>query len=382
MIYLDHASTTPLRPEVREAMEPFETTNFGNPSGAHRVARTARRAVDEARETLAAVLVCEPGEVVFTSGGTEADNLAVTGAAVHAIGAGAEAPLVCCSAVEHPAVREPVKWLGGVEVPVDGDGVVDIDLLHAVLEVESGRIVLVSVMCVNNETGVIEPIEAAAALVHEVAPDALFHTDAVQALPWLDISIATARADLVSVTAHKVGGPKGTGALVVRQAARSRLAPILRGGPQERELRPGTHDVAGIVGFAKAADLATAERESTEAATRKLSERLLGGIVETVPGSHPAVQDAERVAGIVNLYLEGASSEEMLLLLDDAGICASAGSACASGALEPSPVLLAMGKDPAEASCHLRFSLGRETTEAEIEETVAAVGDCVSRLRR
>lgn len=381
MIYLDHAASTPVRPEVLAAMEPYFAEDFGNPSGLHRAARVAKRAVDDARERLATALGCEPAELVFTSGGTEADNLAVTGSALHAVGEGAPAPLVCCSAVEHPAVLEPVRFLGGLELPVDPAGVVDLGTLRGVLEVESDRVVLVSVMLANNETGVVEPVGEVAALVHDLLPAALVHSDAVQALRWLDVAGETAGADLVTVTAHKIGGPKGIGALVVRGDARRRLSPVLRGGPQERELRAGTLNVPGIVGFARAAELAVAERAELSQRVALLGGRLLAGILSAVPDAAPAVKGAERLPSIVNLRFPGVEAEELLLLLDQEGVAASAGSACASGALEPSPVLRAMGVGAGEARSHVRFSLGLSTTEADVDGAVGAVGSAVERLR-
>ena len=381
MIYLDHAASTPVRREVVQAMEPYLAEEFGNPSGIHAAARAARRAVDDARERLAAVLGCEPGEVVFTSGGTEADNLAVTGTALRALAGGASAALVCCSAVEHPAVLQPVRFLGGIEIPVDRAGVVDLGALRAVLEVEQDRVVLVSVMLANNETGAIEPVAEVAELVGALAPEAVVHTDAVQALRWLDLAVEVAAADLVSVSAHKVGGPKGVGALVVRERARRRLSPVVRGGPQERELRAGTHNVAGIVGFAVAADLVGQERAAVSERAAALAGRLLAGLLSAVPDAVPTVQGAERLASILNIGFPGVDAEELLLLLDQRGIAASAGSACASGALEPSPVLLAMGLTGAEAKSHVRLSLGITTTEEDVDSAVAAVGEAVRHLR-
>ncbi len=378
-VYLDHAASTPLRAEVREAMEPYFSQTFANPSGVHRGAKAARRAIDDAREAMAAVLSCEPSEVIFTSGGTEADNLAVTGTALRAVAEGGS-PLVCCSAVEHPAVREPVRFLGGLELPVDAAGVLSLDALASVIGEAGDRIALVSVMAANNETGVVQPLEDVAGLVHALAPDALVHTDAVQAFCWLDIAERAAGADLVSVTAHKFGGPKGSGALVARGGARRRLAPLLRGGPQERELRAGTPNVPGIVGLAAAAELAHREREAASTRARELSGRLLDGIAAAVPGARLASAEAERLPSIVNVGLPGLSSEEVLVLLDELGVAASAGSACASGALEPSPVLTAMGLSPAEARTHVRFSLGPSTTGEEIDAAVHALAETAARL--
>lgn len=380
LIYLDHAASTPVRDEVREELEPYLGDEYGNPSGAHRLARAARRAVDESRERLAAVLSCEPGQVIFTSGGTEADNMAVTGSALAALARGAESALVACSAVEHPAVAEPTRFLGGREILVDGAGIIDLDELAALLERE-GNVVCVSVMLANNETGVVEPLADVAAVVRERAPHALIHSDAVQALRWLDLGEATAVADLVTVTAHKIGGPKGAGALVARGAARSRLAPLLRGGPQERELRAGTPNVAGIVGFAAAAELAAKEREMVAKEVEARRDRLAAGVAALVPSSRVAAESAPRLPHILNVSFPGIVAEELLFLLDEGGVAASAGSSCASGALEPSPVLSAMGLSPAEASEHVRFSLGPSTTDEEIEQALSVIEGALARLR-
>lgn len=378
MIYLDNAATTPLRPEVRQAMEPYLSASFGNPSGLHQAARAARRAVDEAREELAGVLGCAPAEIVFTSGGTEADNLAVTGSALGALGQGASRAVACCSAVEHPAVLQPSRFLGGIALPVLPEGVLDLEAAEAVLAVEAGDVAVVSLMLVNNETGVIQPLAALAVAARRLCPSALVHCDAVQALRWRPVAAETAPADLVSYSAHKVGGPKGTGALVVRGPARARLAPLARGGPQERQLRAGTENVAGIVGFARAASLADKERAETLEKVGRLADRLCRGVFALAPGA--VLAGAERVPGICNIGFPGVSGEELLLLLDAAGVCASGGSACASGALEPSPVLLAMGLGEKEARSHVRFSLSPENTEEEIDQLLAALSLTLPRL--
>lgn len=380
MIYLDNAATTPLRPEVRAAMEPYLSDRFGNPSGLHQAARAARRAIDEAREELAGVLGCEPGEIVFTSGGTEADNLAVTGTALGALGAGADRALVAFSAVEHPAVAEPARFLGGVELPVEESGHLDLEQARQVLEETGGELRLASLMLVNNETGVVQPVGELSGLLAELAPDALLHTDAVQALRWRPVAEETAPADLVSFSAHKVGGPKGTGALVVRPSARGALAPLARGGSQERQLRPGTENVAGIVGFARAAALAASEQKATLEHVGALSDRLLAGIKESCPGARLAGAEVTRAPGICNVGFPGFSSEELLLALDAEGIAASGGSACASGAIEPSPVLQAMGMGPAEAKTHVRFSLSPSTTSDEIDQALTGLRKALDRL--
>jgi cysteine desulfurase len=380
--YLDNAATTQTRPEVLEAMLPWLTTRFGNASGGHSMARAARRAVDDARDTLAEVLGGEPGEVVFTSGGTEADNLAVTGAVLAAHERGMDRPLIGCSAVEHAGVLEPVRAAGGDELVVDDDGVISLAVLEEWLAANADRVTEVSVMLVNNETGVVEPVADVARLVADLAPGALVHSDAVQALGWLDVASLGAGADLIAVSGHKIGGPKGVGALLVRSAARPHVRPVLRGGPQERELRAGTHGVAGIVGMACAARLCSAERDRASRRVTVLAEALVTGVLEGVDESAAAVPPERRIGAICNLWFAGVEAEELLVVLDELGVCASAGSACASGALEPSHVLLAMGRSREEAARHVRFSLGYTTTQHDVDQAVEATIEAVNRLRR
>jgi cysteine desulfurase len=367
--YLDHAATTPMRAEALAAMLPFLADSYGNASGSHSLARAARTALDGAREVLAGLLGASPGEVVFTSGGTEADNLALLGT----VGGPGTA---LCSAVEHPAVFEACRAVGGRVVAVDRRGVVDLDALADGLD---ERVRVVSVMLVNNETGVRQPLERVVSVVRERAPGAIVHTDAVQAFGWLDVAALTADADLVSVSAHKFGGPKGVGALVVRGGVV--LRPILRGGPQERERRAGTQNVAGIVAMAAAAEATARDREGAARRVRELSTRLVGGILEAVPGVHEAVPRPDRIDAICNLGVEGVEAEELLMVLDELGVCASAGSACASGAIDPSSVLLAMGLTVEEAKRHLRLSLGHATTASDIDAALAVFPEAVQRLR-
>jgi cysteine desulfurase len=381
VVYLDHASTTALVPEVLEAMTPWLTTEYGNPSGGHSVSRAARRALDDARDVIAAAMGGQPGEVVFTSGGTEADNLAVTGAVLAARASGAERAIVACSAVEHPAVLEPVLATGGHVLTVDSDGAVDLGGLSSWLASNGQDVTEVSVMLVNNETGLRQPLGEIAQVVRELAPSALVHTDAVQAMPWMDVASAASMADLVSISGHKIGGPKGVGALLVRAEARSRIQPVLRGGPQENELRAGTPDVAGIVGMAEAARLVARERAARAAIAFDLGCRLVADVLAGVPGASEAVAAERRVGAICNLSFDGVESEELLIVLDQLGVCASAGSACASGALDPSHVLLAMGRSEAVARSHVRFSLGYSTTPAEIGLAVERICEAVGRLR-
>ncbi len=359
-------------------MLPWMTERFGNPSGSHTVARAARGAVDDARDVMGELLDAPPSGVVFTGGGTESDNLAVIGGLAARRAGGAGPGAVVISAVEHEAVRRAAA-LSGAELriaPVDADGIVDLDALAELID---RRVAVVSVMLVNNETGVVQPLGDVVRITRRRAPDAIVHTDAVQALPWLDLRRETGDAGLVSVSAHKFGGPQGVGALAVRGAAD--VGPILGGGGQERERRPGTHNVAGIVGMAAAAAATAAERPAERVRVAGLRDRLVDRLVASVPGTTETAARRLKAPGHAHVCIEGIESEALLALLDDAGVCASAGSACASGAMEPSPVLLAMGIDRTRALGSLRLTLGRSTTDAEIELTVGAVVDAVTRLR-
>lgn len=369
--YLDHAASTPLRPEVRAAMAPFLADDYANPSGGHALARKARQAVDEARDRVADVLGCRPGEVVFTSGGTESDNHAVLGA-VRRHGGGA-----VCPAIEHHAVLHPVEHVGGRIVGVDRDGTVLLDELEAALD-DSTRVV--SVMAANNEVGTVQPMRRVTRLASKRAPQAWVHTDAVQAAVWLDLADVAKHCHLVSVTAHKLGGPKGVGALVVRDGVD--LEPLLFGGGQERDRRSGTHNVAGIVGFAAALVATADQREATNARVGALRDRLVDGLLATVPGVHETVPRELKVPGSAHVCIEGVESEALLYLLERAGVCASAASSCAAGAMEPSHVLTAMGVPKELARGALRLTLGFASTDADVDAALAAVPAVVAQLRR
>ncbi len=366
MAYLDHAATTPMRPEAVAAMLPFLTDRFGNPSGAHVVSRQARLALDQAREVVAAAMGVQPGEVVFTGSGTEADNLAILG-----IGG---APL--CPAFEHHAVLHAVRAAGGDVVGIGQDGLVDLDRLAAALREDT---TVVSVMLVNNEVGTVQPIAEVARAVRERAPGAAIHTDAVQAFPWVDVARAAAGADLISVSAHKFGGPKGVGALAVRGGVQ--LRPVIHGGGQERDRRSGTHNVAGIVAMAAAMEATVNGRDAEVARVASRRDRLADGLLAAVPGAVETGDRATKIAGNCHLRFPGVESETLLLLLDEAGVCASAGSACASGALEASHVLLAMGIASEDALCSLRLSLGSTTTDDDVDLALKVVPEAVRRLR-
>ena len=350
-------------------MLPFLTEHFGNPSGSHAVASRAKRALEDAREEVAVALGCDPNEVVFTGSGTEADNLALAGV----VGAG----VPVCPATEHHAVLHTTEVLGGRTVGVDADGIVDLEHLAGILRTSEVRVV--SVMLANNEVGTIQPLDDVVELVAAHAPTARVHTDAVQAFPWIDVATAARRADLVAVSAHKFGGPKGVGALVVRDG--TKLSPILHGGGQEQERRSGTHNLAGIVAMAAAMTATTTRRAATVERVGALRDRLADGLVASVPGTIETGSRATKVAGNVHLRFDGVESESLLFILDEQGLCASAGSACASGALEPSHVLTAMGVSPEDARTSVRLSLGAASTDDDVDLALKVIPDAVSRLR-
>jgi len=370
-VYLDHAATTPLRAEARRALLEALDGAWGNPSSVHRWGRESRALLDDARARLARVIGAAPGEVVFTRAGTEADNLAILGRARALPGAP-----VACSAVEHRAVLAAAHAAGApVRVlPVDAEGVVRLDAVDGALAEEPS---VVSVMWANNETGVVQPVDEIARRC--VAAGVAFHSDAVQALGKLPVRVDRVPASLVSFSAHKVGGPKGTGALFVRRG--THLSPLSHGGGQERGLRPGTEDVAGALAFAAAAEAAEAERDEAMPRIRALRDRLEAGLRERIPELRVNGAGAERLAGVSNLSVPGADPEMLLVALDLEGIAASSGSACSSGAVEPSHVLLAMGLPAAVAGPSVRFSLGWRTTAADIERVLAVFPRVVERVR-
>ena len=373
--YLDHAASTPMRAEAVEAMMPYLSELYANPSGSHRFARRARQAVDEARDTVANVVGCHPNEVVFTGCGTESDNMAVTGAIARRGG------VAVCPAVEHHAVLHVVERLGehGRVVGVDSFGRVDLDELSAVLDATSD-VAIVSVMAVNNEVGTVTDIAAVARLVRRHAPGALVHTDAVQSACWLDLREITPHVDLLSLSAHKFGGPKGVGVLVERGGPK--VDPLIIGGGQERERRSGTHNTAGIVAAAIALELTDRERVEENTRLAILRDALVSGLKDRLDGVLETVPREHKVAGSAHVCVAGIESEALLFLLDEAGVCASAASACASGAMEPSHVLAAMGVDRSVALGALRLTLGYTTTAADVDRAIDVVGVSVDQLRR
>lgn len=377
-IYLDHAATTPVDPAVLAAMLPYFSECYGNPSSIYRLGRTALQALDDARSVTASVLGCSPKELVFLGGGSEADNLAVKGAAFAARDAGKGSHVVT-SAIEHHAVLHAFDYLAafGFEVtvlPVDGDGLVAPDDLRAALRPDT---VLASIMYANNEIGAVEPIAELGAMCRERG--VLFHTDAVQAPGSLSIDVGELDVDLLSLTAHKFYGPKGVGALYVRRG--TQLMTQINGGGQERRRRAGTENVAGIVGFAEALRLADERRESYAAACRTLRDRLIDGIFERIPGVRLNGSREHRLANNANLSFVAAEGESILLLLDQAGICASSGSACSSGSLEPSHVLMALGLDADAANGSVRFTVGLSTTVEDVDYVLEVLPPMIARLR-
>lgn len=410
-------------------MLPLLTEHYGNPSAANAPGRRARLVLDESRDRVADAVGCRPGEVVFCSGGTEAANLAISGVispnlatsgarvgtrvapATEARTRLAPKHAILCSAVEHPAVLRTVLAAGGVTVGVGSDGLLDLDAFVAALD---PGVSIVAVMLANNEVGTIQPIPEIAELVRGHAPDALLFVDAVHAVPWLDVATLCAGADMLAISAHKFGGPKGVGTLVVRDSVNNssgtitnnmtsnasrtgpRWRPIARGGPQERERRPGTENVAGIAGMAAALVATVHERPDAVNRITTLRDNLadalcssMSGIRET--GTHVRADGrtdrTSKVAGSCHLVIEGVEQDELLFLLDSEGVFASAGSACASGAAEPSHVLEAIGvtarlaESPPGFGAALRLSLGHTTTAAEVDHAMSVVPKVVEHLR-
>ncbi len=367
-------------------MLPLLADNYGNPSAANAPGRRARLVLDEARDQLAYCLGCAPGEVVFCSGGTEAANMAVFG--TMAAADESTNPTALCTAIEHPAVLRPVLDRKGSTVRVESNGVLDLDALESKLGPD---VALVAVMLANNEIGTVQPVTQVAELVRSLAPRAALLVDAVHAIGWLDVAEVCSGADMIAVSAHKFGGPKGTGALVVRSG--THWTPVGLGGAQERERRPGTENLAGIAGMAAALRAATLEMPQAVVRIASQRDRLadsncssVGGVFETAvelgPDGKP--DRSRKVASSCHLIVEGVERDELLFLLDSEGVYASAGSACASGSAEPSHVLEAIGVDPSAKDglgSALRLSLGHTTTDAEIDHAISVVPKVVEHLR-
>ncbi len=376
-IYLDHAATTPLRPEVREAMAPYLSDAFGNPSSLHADGQRARRALDAAREAVAGALGAEFAEVTFTSGGTEADNAALIGIMLAHRERGDH---LVTTQIEHEAVLRSARFLETLGFAVtylrpDPEGCIHPDQVADAL---TDRTTLVSVMHANNEVGTVQPIRQIADVVH--AQDVLMHTDAVQTFGQMPVSIADLGADLLTVSAHKIYGPKGVGALYVRSGVP--IEPWLHGGGQERERRAGTENVPGIVGFSEAVRLMPAERDALAARLSPLRDLLISELTLRIPSAVLNGHATERLPNNVNISFLGLDAESLLLSLDMAGVSASSGSACTSGSIEPSHVLLALGLPASRVRSAIRLTLGRATTETDIRRTVGILEGIVSRQLR
>ena len=379
MHYLDHAATTPVLPEVKDAMVAFLDVDFGNPSSVHSFERNAREAVEDARDRVAAAIGASPTEIVFTGGGTEADNLALKGAASKLRGNGNH---IVVSAFEHHAVLDAAEWLKrqGYEVsivPVTSEGVAEPETVVANVRHNT---TVVSVMTVNNEIGTVQHIAAIAEAVKAGNPNTLVHTDAVQALGNMPVDVHAWGVDLASFAAHKLGGPKGVGALFVRSQVP--VEAVIHGGGQERGLRSGTLNVSGIAGFGIAAEIAAKEVYEKSDRLGALRDRLLDGIRSEIPDVVVNGRMEQRVAGNLNVCIPGTDGETMLLMLDQEGIACSSGSACASGALDPSHVLLAIGVSRSLAKGSLRFSLGRPSTDKDVDAVLKVLPKIVAQARK
>ena len=378
-IYLDHAATTPMVPEAVEAMT-RELTRVGNASSLHASGRLARRVVEESREAIAAHVGARPQELIFTSGGTESDNLAIKGAFWSGTEVGRRR--VVTSTLDHHAVLDSVSWLGQSAsaevsyVPVDSAGRINLSALAGAVD---ARTALVSVMWANNEVGTLQPVRQIAAVAAEHG--AVSHSDAVQAVGHIEVNFASSGLDMLSFSAHKLGGPYGIGVLLARRELR--LAPILHGGGQEREVRSGTLDVAATAGFAAALEVAMQNQAGEERRLRELRTNLVSAVLAAVPWAVPygPTVESDRLPGIASIGFPGCAADAILLLLDAAGIDCSTGAACSAGVSQPSHVLLAMGYSDAEARSVLRFSLGHSSTPADVRALVSALPEAVQRAK-
>jgi cysteine desulfurase len=383
-VYLDHAATTPLAPEALAALT-RELARTGNPSSLHSSGRRARRSVEDARETIAAAAGAHPSEVIFTSGGTESDNLAVKGLYWSRSGEHRGRRRILCSAVEHHAVMDTVEWLErheGADVtwlPVDGDGVVDLAALKAELARDPDTIALVTVMWANNEVGSIQPVREIVELAH--AAGVPVHSDAVQAFGSLPVDFRSSGLDAMSISGHKIGGPVGVGALLLGRAVK--LTPVQHGGGQERDVRSGTLDTASIAAFAAAAEAAKARLATESARISALRDRLIDGVRQRVPEAVlRGAPGAGRLPGNAHFTFPGCEGDSLLFLLDLAGVESSTGSACTAGVPRPSHVLLAMGLDEERARGAQRFTLGHASTDADVDALLAALPDAYVRARQ
>ena len=377
MIYMDHSATSPVDPEVFEAMKTYFQEEFGNASTLYKLGRDGKRAMENARAQVASLIGAETKDVIFTSGGTESDNIAIKGTAYKLKDKGRH---IITSNIEHPAVHETCKYLekNGFEVtyvPVGTDGLLKASDVEAAIREDT---ILITVMHANNEIGTIQPITEIGKIAHERG--ILFHTDAVQSVGKIPVDVNALNVDMLSISSHKLYGPKGVGALYIKKGVR--LEPILHGGGHERGLRPGTENVPAIVGFGKACQLAEENLEEESARLTRLRNKLVDAVLEQNEESYLNGDREKRLPGNANFRFTGIEGESLILHLDSRGIAASTGSACSSTKLEPSQVLMAIGLEEVEAHGSLRISLGRENTEEDIDHAITSIKEVVDTLRK
>lgn len=381
-VYLDHAATTPMLPAAIQALT-AHLSEVGNANSLHASGRNARRVVEEARETIARALGCRPGDVVFTSGGTESDNLALKGIYWARRAEDPRRVRILASAIEHHAVLDPLLWLGEAEgaqvelIPVDQQAHLRLDALREAVERDPASVALISVMWANNEVGTLQPIADVVALAAEHGIPV--HTDAVQAIGAVPVDFAASGVDALSLTGHKVGGPYGVGALIVRRDLQ--VSALVHGGGQERDIRSGTLDPPAIAGLAAAVEASVKHQDEHATRLTKLRDDLVRRVIEVVPDAHLHGDSAQRLPGNAHIGFPGCEGDSLLMLLDARGIECSTGSACSAGVPQPSHVLLAMGCDDDQARHSLRFSLGHTSTSADVDALVEAIGPVVERAR-
>ncbi|WP_342593092.1 cysteine desulfurase NifS [Methanobacterium aggregans] len=375
-MYMDHSATSPVDPEVFEAMKPYFQEEFGNASTLYKLGRDSKRAMEDARAQVASIIGAEPKDVIFTSGGTESDNIAIKGTAYKLKNKGKH---IITSNIEHPAVHETCKYLEkkGFEVtyiPVGTDGIVKVSDVETAIRDDT---ILITIMHANNEIGTIQPIAEIGKIAHEKG--ILFHTDAVQSVGKIPVDVNDLNVDMLSISSHKLYGPKGIGALYIKKGVR--LEPIIHGGGHERGLRPGTENVPGIVGFGKACQLSEENLEEESARLTRLRNKLVDAVLKENEKAYLNGDREKRLPGNANFRFTGIEGESLILHLDSKGIAASTGSACSSTKLEPSQVLMAIGLEEVEAHGSLRISMGRENTEEDVEHAIVAIKEVVSTLR-
>jgi cysteine desulfurase len=379
-IYLDHAATTPMIPEALDALT-TQIQEFGNASSLHAAGRAVRKKVEEARESIATIAGCAPSEIIFTGSGTEANNLAIKGFYWKAVQEDLLRNVVVVAAFEHHASLEPIEWLEEhegaivIHIPILAHGLVDLDALAEIIKAEREHIALICVMHSNNEIGTIQPIAEVVALAGEIP----VHTDAVQSFGKVPFDFAALGATSATISAHKIGGPLGVAALILQRGVD--ITPVLHGGGQERDIRSGTLNAPSIVAFAAAANWAAAHREENYAKVSGMRSLLAKYVLDAVPDARVNGSSLEMLPGILNITFPGTESDSLLLMLDNAGIASSTGSACSAGVQRPSHVLLALGLEERDVRASLRFSLGTSTTEAEIKRVGEVIAGVVAQVR-